>query len=343
MRPRFGTEQRLAIAFTLLVSTFGLASFLTLVHVVIHAGLGVAAFGWTLIFLMVSPLLAIVVAIYVHRSIARPIARLQAGAARIAQGDLDARIRIDTPDEFGDLARQFNVMTQALKEHQQQLVQHEKLAGIGRLAAGVAHEINNPLAVILGYARLLGRTATGQNAADLRTIEEESLRAKAIVDGLLELAGRPNLEKERVDLRTLVDDVIEQLRRTGLLEGVTVSVTGAATISGSSRKLREVVLNLVKNASEAAQPGGRVEVDLGSGSGFGRIVVRDTGQGLSREAMERVFEPFFSSKARGTGLGLATSKAIVQAHGGMLEVANIPSGGASFELRLPAVAVGETA
>jgi signal transduction histidine kinase len=307
------------------------------------AALRVAALRWILVFLVLAPLLAMVVGVYVHRSVARPVARLQAGAVRIAQGDLDARIEVDTPDEFGDLARQLNAMTQALQHHQRQLVQHEKLAGMGRLAAGVAHEINNPLTVILGYVRLLGRSATGQGAADLRIIEEESLHAKAIVDGLLDLARPTNVDCDRVDLRELADDVIEGLRENGVLKGVTVTVTGTATVSGSSRKLREVVANLVKNASEAAQPGGRVEIDIGTGAGLGRIVVRDTGQGLSREALERVFEPFFSSKARGTGLGLAASRGIIQAHRGTIEVANTPSGGARFEVRLPAATGAEKA
>ncbi len=300
-----------------------------------------AALRWTIFFVVGAPFLAILVGLYVHRSVARPVARLQAGAARVALGDLDARIAIDTPDEFGALARQFNAMTGALRQHQQRLVQHEKLAGIGRLAAGVAHEINNPLAVILGYARLLGRKATGETAADLRIIEDESLRAKAIVDGLLDLTRPTHLEGERVDLRALADEVVERLTEARVLEGVTTSVTGAGAVRGSSQKLRQVVLNLAKNAAEAAGPAGRIEIAVGSRGGEGTIVVQDTGRGLSAEALERVFEPFFTSKARGTGLGLAVSKGIVQAHGGTIQASNLPSGGARFEVRLPAGFTGE--
>jgi len=122
-----------------------------------------AALRWTVFFVVGASLLAILVGLYVHRSVARPVARLQAGAARLARGDLDARIQIDTPDEFGALARQFNAMTLSLKEHQAQLVQHEKLAGIGRLAAGVAHEINKlclpkttSARMLLGFGALRG-------------------------------------------------------------------------------------------------------------------------------------------------------------------------------------------
>ncbi len=296
----------------------------------------VAAWRWNVFFVVVAPLLAILVGLYVHRSVASPVARLQAGAARLAGGDLDTRIQIDTPDEFGALARQFNAMTRSIKEHQQQLVQHEKLAGIGRLAAGVAHEINNPLAVILGYARLLGRKASGETAADLRIIEDETLRAKAIVDGLLDLSRPVHVERERIDLRSVANEAVGRLREAGRLDGVTVSVSGQGEAFGSAQQLRQVVLNLVQNAAEAA-PGGRVDVEVDAASGMARLVVRDSGSGLTRAALERLFEPFFTSKERGTGLGLAVSKGIVQAHGGSIEAANTPAGGARFEVRLPAV------
>jgi signal transduction histidine kinase len=294
-----------------------------------------SAMRWNAFFVIGVPLLAILVGLYVHRSVAVPVGRLQAGAVRIASGDLDARIQIDTPDEFGALARQFNAMTRALKEHQERLVQHEKLAGIGRLAAGVAHEINNPLAVILGYARLLGRGATGETAADLQIIEDESLRAKAIVDGLLDMARPAQLEREQVDLRALVVEAVERLAEAKLLDGVTLTVRGTGTVVGSSQKLRQVVLNLIKNGAEAAGPKGSVDVAVDSSGGLAHLVVSDSGGGLSREALERVFEPFFTSKPQGTGLGLAVSKGIVHAHGGSIEATNVPSGGARFEVRLP--------
>jgi signal transduction histidine kinase len=249
-------------------------------------------------------------------------------------------IQIDTPDEFGALARRFNAMTAALKEHQERLVQSEKLAGIGRLAAGAAHEINNPLAVILGYARLLRRKAEGAAAEDLQIIEDETLRAKLIVDGLLDLSRPVQVDPEPVDLRALCEDAIARLRNTRQLDGVEVGVTGAGAVQGSPRKLRQVVLNLVKNGVEAAGPGGRVDVAV-ERLGEGILVsVSDTGPGIARENRARLFEPFFTTKESGTGLGLAVSQGIVRAHGGEIELDASAADGARFAIRLPAVPPG---
>jgi signal transduction histidine kinase len=300
------------------------------------AALQTAAFRWTIFFVLFAPLLAIVVGGYVLRSVARPVARLQAGAAGLARGDLDTHIDVDTPDEFGALARQFNAMTVALKEHQDKLVQSEKLAGIGRLAAGVAHEINNPLAVILGYARLRRRKADRETAEDLKVIEDETLRAKLIVDGLLDLSRPLTAAPESVDLRELCEEAIGRLRETRLLDGVNVSVAGGGLVEGHPQKLRQVVLNLVKNAAEAAGSAGTVEVRVEQRPGSACVLVRDSGPGLSIDARRKLFEPFFTTKDTGTGLGLAVSQGIVRAHGGEIEVESLPQGGAQFTVTLPA-------
>ncbi len=294
------------------------------------------AFRWTLFFLVGAPIVAAGVGIYVFRSVARPVGRLREGAARLAQGDLDTRIDIATPDEFGDLARQFNVMTASLKEHQEKLVQSEKLAGIGRLAAGVAHEINNPLAVILGYVRLLRKKAQGPLADDLAVIEEETLRSREIVEGLLDLSRPIAVEREDVDLRALADEVVARLTDAKKLDGVGVTVEGGAHVEGSANKLRQVLFNLVENGAEAAGTGGRVEVRIESRDTGAEAAVSDSGPGIAPEARSCLFEPFFTTKPKGTGLGLAVSQGIVRAHGGEISVEQPPQGGARFVVRLPA-------
>ncbi len=301
-------------------------------------------YRWIVALLVGAPLLAAAVSVAIGRSIARPLARLQAGAARLAAGDLEAHIDLDRPDEFGALARQFNAMTAALKEHQAQLVQSEKLAGVGRLAAGVAHEINNPLGVILGYTRLLQKRADGPLREDLAVIEEETLRCKDIVEGLLDLSRPLQLSREPVDLRATAEEVVERLAEAAVLDGVEVVIRGGATVDGHPSKLRQVLSNLIRNAAEAAGRGGAVEVSLEGGAGEGAVIsVRDTGPGLDAGALSRLFEPFFTTKDRGTGLGLAISRAIARAHGGEIEAGNSPQGGAAFTLRLPRRPEGATA
>ncbi len=301
-----------------------------------------AAFRWTLFFLAGAPLLAVGVGLSIYRSVARPVARLGEGAARVAAGDLDARIQVDSPDEFGALARQFNAMTSSLKDQQERLVQSEKLAGIGRLAAGVAHEINNPLAVILGYAKLLQRKAEGDLAGDLGIIQDEALRAQEIVEGLLDLSRPLASAPEPVDLKELCEEAVSRLRSTDRLAGAAVEVQGTASVDGHPQKLRQVVLNLIKNGAEAAGADGRVEVAVSqSADGGAEVVVSDSGAGLPAEASDKLFEPFFTTKPTGTGLGLAVSLGIVQAHGGTL-LADSPAGrGARFTVRLPATPPGK--
>ncbi len=297
--------------------------------------------GWILALLLGAPLLGGAVSLYIGRSIARPIARLQEGAARLAAGRLDTRIDVDTPDEFGALARQFNTMTAALTEHQDRLVQSEKLAGIGRLAAGVAHEINNPLAVILGYARLLRKRADGPLRDELGIIEDEAVRARDIVQGLLDLSRPLPAGRDRVDLREICDEVVGRLLQATDLRAAAIQIEGAGFAPGVPAKLRQVLANLVRNGAEAAGPGGRVTVRVVEAGDQVRVEVEDTGAGIAEAARDRIFEPFFTTKERGTGLGLAVSRAIARAHGGDVTGESVPGGGARFTLRLPRGASGE--
>ncbi|MFB1479299.1 sensor histidine kinase [Corallococcus sp. RDP092CA] len=295
------------------------------------------SFRWALVLLGGATLFAAGVGVYIGNSVARPVARLSEGAARLARGDLDVRIPEDDPGELGHLAAQLNRMTGALREHQARLVQHEKLAGIGRLAAGVAHEINNPLGVILGYVRLLQRRAEGALAEDLRVVEEEAVRCQDIVEGLLDLARPGRGPRAPVALRDACEEVVSRLREAARLGTVAVDVRGEGAAWAQAPRLRQVLLNLVKNAAEAAGEGGRVEVCIAvAADGGARVAVSDSGPGVTAEARAQLFEPFFTTKPSGTGLGLAVSQAIAEAHGGRIDVDTGPLGGARFTLSLPA-------
>jgi signal transduction histidine kinase len=199
----------------------------------------------------------------------------------------------------------------------------------------VAHEINNPLGVILGYTRLLKKHADASTASDLEIIEDETLRCKEIVEGLLDLSRPLGAPRQPVDLRELCDDVATRLADSKALDGVGLAVHGGATTLGHPLKLRQVLLNLVRNAVEAAGPGGRVDVQLASSGGVATVSVADTGPGIEPRTQDRLFEPFFTTKPHGTGLGLAVSQAIARAHNGTIEASAAPGGGALFTLRLP--------
>jgi two-component system, NtrC family, sensor kinase len=290
---------------------------------------------WTLVLIGIAPLFAAAVALYIGRSVTRPLALLGEEAARVASGDLDARIELDTEDEFGVLAAQFNAMTGALKENQVRLVMSEKLAGIGRLAAGFAHEINNPLSVVLGYVVRHQGQATGQLARDLDVAEQEILRCKEVVQELLEMARPPaTMPAPPVDVRALCDEVVETLRSSGNLDVADVSVGGAGLVLGHGAKLRQVTVNLLKNAAQAAGPSGRIDVRVAVAEPWLEITVADDGPGIPPDVRSRLFEPFFTTKPDGTGLGLAVSRSIARAHGGDIEVAPSEKG-AVFKVRLP--------
>jgi signal transduction histidine kinase len=294
-----------------------------------------ATFLWTLLMLIGATVAAALIGIFLGRSVIRPLATLRDGAARIERGDLSTRIELDRTDEFGALATQFNAMTAALQEHQEKLVQQEKLAGIGRLAAGVAHEINNPLSVILGYTRLLKNRAQGELADELATIEAEAVRCQHIVEDLLDLSRPLAIAGDPVDLRPLCEDVVARLCEAGPLARVDVGIRGEGQVRGSAERLRQIVTNLLRNAAEAAGQGGRVQLTLSRQSEHVRLEVTDSGPGIPSSARARLFEPFFTTKPTGIGLGLAVSQAIAHAHGGRIEAANAPSGGALFTLSLP--------
>ncbi len=289
---------------------------------------------WGLLFLVFAPAVAAAAAVFMSRSIALPLGRLRDGARRLEAGDLDARIALSGPEEFVALGAQLNAMAKALKDQHQRSLQAEKLASVGRLAAGVAHEINNPLAVILGYARLLKRDAVAAAREDLSAIEAEALRCKEIVDGLLDLARPLMPEKDRVDLRALSDEVAARWAATDAAKSVSIRVSGEAFALGDLKRVRQVVVNLVKNAAEAAGPQGSVEVNLSACGSEVELCVRDDGPGFVPSQQERAFEPFFTTKPEGMGLGLAVSRAIARAHGGDLTLGSAAKGG-EVVLRLP--------
>jgi len=271
------------------------------------------------------------------RSILRPIAALRRGALRIAEGDLSARIDVPGRGELHDLAKTFNRMAADLARHQQEVVRAQKLGTVGQVAAGVAHEINNPLGVILGYAKLLRRDGDRE---ELRIIEDEALQGQRIVQGLLDLARAPRLDLAEVDLAELARDAVARLRESGSLDGVGVDLRapqGARVVVcwADEARLRQVVTNVILNAAEATPQGGAVTIEATGLGDEALLSVKDAGPGIAPDLLPRIFDPFFTTKPKGTGLGLAVSQSIMEAHGGRIDVDSAKGAGTRVVLRLP--------
>ncbi len=229
-------------------------------------------------------------------------------------------------------------------ELEQQLVQADKLSSIGLLAAGVAHEVNTPLAVISSYAQMLANQGQGAAANEkiLQRITEQTFRASEIVNSLLSFSRTSSSELAALDLNSTVEDTIAlvepQIRKAGIriekrLEAALPEVQGVAN------KLQQVLLNLLMNARDAMPEGGSLTVETRAENGVASIEVIDTGVGISPDKLGRIFDPFFTTKGpkRGTGLGLAVSYGIVREHGGQLRVDSAPGEGSRFTIELPVV------
>jgi signal transduction histidine kinase len=257
----------------------------------------------------------------------------------VAAGELDARVIVRGTDELADLTATFNEMSASLVEQRRRLVRSERLAILGQLSAGVAHEINNPLGVILGYVKLLQRGGgePAETRKQLGIVEDEVSQCQRIVQGLLDLAHPVSHERSLVNLAELARDAVGRLVETGKTRGIPVEVApaeGRAMVLGDPTALRQVVSNLVLNAVEASPPNGSVSVHVRAGD-HAEIGIRDDGPGIPEDLLPRIFDPFFTTKPKGTGLGLAISQAIASAHDGTLELSPVPGGGTRAVLRLP--------
>jgi signal transduction histidine kinase len=277
-------------------------------------------------------------------TVLRPVRALEEAARRVSAGDLEARVETRGPGELGALADAFDAMTASLRAGRESLIRSEKLAGVGRLAAGVAHEVGNPLAAILGYTEML-LSDTPERPIDaamrkdvLERVRHETERIHRIIQELLEYA-RPGEEAvEAVDVARVVAAAVSLVRAQARGRGVTTEVALPAElppVRASAGRLSQVLVNLLLNAADATGGAGRVRVEARAGGDAVVIAVADDGPGVPEEARARLFEPFFSTKetGKGTGLGLSISLAIVERWGGTIRLA--PSErGARFEVRL---------
>jgi signal transduction histidine kinase len=227
-------------------------------------------------------------------------------------------------------------------ELERRLVQADKLSSIGLLAAGVAHEVNTPLAVISTYAQMLAKQITGDDSKNklLDKIARQTFRASEIVNSLLNFSRTSPTEFVDVDLNRVIRDTLNLIEHQLLKTRVQVDATledRLPPIRGNTGKLQQVFLNLFLNARDAMEGGGVLKVRTWSEAGAARVDVTDTGQGIAPENLARIYDPFFTTKAhrKGTGLGLSVTYGIVKEHGGAIEVESQPGAGTRFHLDLP--------
>jgi two-component system, NtrC family, sensor kinase len=333
----------------------------------------VAALGRkTTIFSVIGILfLAVAVGLFVRGYVIRPLGEIVAATERVAQGDLEHPIAMPRTDEIGRLAESFNQMTTslgqahaelrqlnenlerqveerttALKSAQAQLIQSEKMSSLGKLAASVAHEINNPLAGILTYAKLLIRmheegelTETMRQSCtrNLRLVQRETERCSAIVRNLLDFARQRTPSLKDIDVSAVVEEALTLLAHRLQMQNVVLEkdLPPLPLVKADFGQLRQSFVNIAMNACEAMANGGTLTV---ASRPIGRSVeirMTDTGPGIAPEHLSRILDPFFTTKEKGTGLGLSVVYGIIERHGGTLDIESTVGVGTTVVVRLP--------
>lgn len=307
-----------------------------------------------------------------------PVNRLLSATERITGGVYGHTVRVSGPLELARLAVSFNTMSLALKQKEEEVSSHllaieeasrnlhqareeavmsEKMASVGLLAAGTAHEIGTPLASVMGYAEILYAELERDpvHADCIQRILEGCGRIDRIVRGLLDYARPKSAAFQKVDAGRLVSDTVELLQHQGLFKNCAVKVDcekGLPPLWLDPHQLQQVLINLLINGNDAMPDGGKLLVDLrisppgklpGCGETVLQIAVSDSGVGISRENMGRIFDPFFSTKGpgKGTGLGLAISSRIVESFGGKINVKSAQGQGSCFYIYLPFMNEGD--
>ena len=319
-------------------------------------------------------LLAIAVGLFFRGRVIRPIGEIAAATERVAQGDLGHQIQMRRTDEIGRLAASFNQMTtslgqahdqlrhltenlerqveertNALKSAQAQLIQSEKMSSLGKLAASVAHEINNPLAGILTYAKLLIRMHEEGELTEkmretctrnLRLVQRETERCSAIVRNLLDFARQRPPSLKEVDVSAVVEEALSLLAHRLQMQNVTLAkdLPPMPFVKADFGQLRQSFVNIALNACEAMATGGSLAVTSRAVGSMVEVRMTDTGPGIEPELLPRILDPFFTTKEKGTGLGLSVVYGIIERHGGTLDIDSKVGEGTTVIVRLPAAA-----
>ena len=293
-------------------------------------------------------LLIFVVAVFTRR-FTKPIAQLSWAARNVAAGDLDFQVPVGGPDEVNALSKTFNEMLVGLrskKELEEQLQRAERSAVVGRLASGIAHEIRNPLNFInLSIDHLQEKFAPQSGGPReeyrriLRTIKDELARLNRLVTNFLSYGRPAKLKMREIDVRSLVEEVRDLVAAQSEQQNVKINIqhngNGNAKLNADAEQLKTCFSNLMINAVQAMPEGGTLNITLNPNLSLVGIEFADTGSGIAPEALEQVFEPYYSTKETGIGLGLPLTKKIIEEHGGQITVQSELNKGTTFTVTLP--------
>lgn len=303
-----------------------------------------------------------------HAWILKPFNKLISGSRRVAQGDLEFQIQTDTDDDIAELAAAMNNMTRNFRlirndlDEQVQIrtkeaIRSEQLASVGFLAAGVSHEINNPLASIAMCAESLESRVTELTSFEgdvkdsenmgvilkyLQRIQHEAFRCKGITERLLDFSRVGETQRQQIPIQPIIEDTLELIKHVGKYKDKTVQFAydrGDIVAVVHAQEIKQVMLNLVTNALDSLDDAGLVTVHLGGDAKQCRITITDDGCGMTSEVLQQLFQPFFTQRrdGRGTGLGLSITYRIVSEHGGTISAtSNGPGQGSQFVVTLPA-------
>jgi signal transduction histidine kinase len=295
---------------------------------------------------------------YLVNRITQPLRELHDSAEAVGRGDFSRRVPVRSHDECGELAVVFNQMTanlqqsraelektvETLKNTQEQLVQSEKLSGVGEFVAGVTHELNNPLAAVMGFSEMLkDAEVDGKHRRYLDMIHKSAQRCQKIVQSLLSFARRHQPERRPVSLNSLIESVLEIVQyqlRTSNIEVTTQLDPNLPVVFADAHQVQQVLLNIINNARQAVEahtPRGSIKIITETTDANVRVIIHDNGPGIPEENLRRIFDPFFTTKevGKGTGLGLSLCYGIIREHGGTITPLNRHGEGATFIIELP--------
>lgn len=297
-------------------------------------------------------IMALVVSSFLAKGVLQPIKRLLSASHQWAKGDLEFRVETTRKDEIAELTETFNLMASSLKERDDKLKEHtsqqimksERLATLGQLAAGVAHEINNPLGAVLMYTHLALEDLDEKDVLreNLEKAVAEASRCKDIVKGLLDFARQTEPKVEEADVNETIEQTLAVVENQALFQNVKITKVICPSLPKvlmDVGQMQQVFTNIILNAAEAMEGEGGLTVAtrMAPDNEYIEIEFADTGCGIPRENREKIFDPFFTTKevGHGTGLGLAVSHGVIARHKGTIEVKSEPGKGTSFIIRLP--------